>query len=131
MNPSRILVVIAISIARARGATTSANVSVFAGSGNCWTYGDGAQLQGATSFNAPSAVCVDTKGYVYIAETYAHYVRVVRGSYIEAYAGVAGWYGTFGNGGFATQAGLNNPSDVFCHPNGNIYIAGTGVCRLF
>lgn len=125
MNPSRVLCVFAISIARA-SAAASANISVLAGSGYCWTYGDGDQLHEWTSFNTPSAVCVDTKGFIYVAETQAHYVRVVRGGYIEAYAGVAGWYGSFGNGGFATQAGLNSPSDVFCHPNGNIYIAGTG-----
>jgi len=126
ITPSCILVAVAISIARA-SAVTSANLSVLAGSGYCSTNGDGAPLQEWTSFNTPSAVCVDTKGDIYVAETHAHYVRVVtRGGYIDAYAGVAGLYGSFGNGGFATQAGLNSPSDVFCHPNGNIYIAGTG-----
>lgn len=39
------------------------------------------------------------------------------------YAGV-GWASWFGDGGFATMAALNSPYDVYCHPNGNLYIAG-------
>ena len=103
----------------------TATVTALSTVGNCWDWGDGQPLGGSTALNVPTSVCIDASGVLYISLLYSHIIREVPlvGGYMSVYAGVW-WSSYFGDGGFATQAALSYPYDVYCHPNGKLFIAG-------
>jgi len=84
-----------------------------------------------TNLNYPSGVAVDSMGNLYIADTFNHRIRKVdKDGMISTVAGSGsgGSYG--GDGGYATEARLNNPSGVTFDTSGNLYIADTGNQRI-
>ena len=111
---------------RIRQFDTEANsVTTVAGNGNQGYWGDGGAATSA-ALNTPMGVAVDGQGNLYIADTNNNRIRMVSASsgriYTVAGTGTAGYSG---DGGPATSAKLNAPSDVFVDSAGNIFIADT------
>ncbi|MGE5244718.1 MAG: glycosyltransferase [Betaproteobacteria bacterium] len=79
------------------------------------------------ALNTPNAVAVAANGDIYIADTLNYRVRMIDHAtgFIHTIAGdgTAGESGPVGDGGPATSATLNMPSDVAVAPNGDVYIA--------
>lgn len=126
-----------------RKVTPSGAISTFAGTRTAGFSGDNG-LATAAQLNGPMAVLVDNSGWVFIADTGNHVVRLVNGAgIITTYAGqyysgttlpavctagntVAGYSAfyipTIGDGCLATQAVLATPVDlIMCHA-GNLHI---------
>ncbi|MFI5219101.1 MAG: gliding motility-associated C-terminal domain-containing protein [Bacteroidia bacterium] len=98
-------------------ATASAqDVSTFAG-----TAGVSGSTEGSPGkFNAPSGVCVDASGTVYIADRYNNKIRKITVAGVVstlAGSGIAG--GTDGTGALAT---FNEPLSIACDNLGNLYV---------
>lgn len=82
-------------------------------------------------FSGPTTcgkLAVDSAGNIYIADTENHAIRVVdTAGLIHRFAGVFPASAGFGgDGGPATSATLNQPRDVACDTDGNVFIADTG-----
>ena len=92
--------------------------------------GDGGPATQA-SLNFPQGVAVDGAGNLFIADSDNHRIRKV-----DAITGVItsvagnGQEGFSGDGGLATQAGLNNPSRVAVDEAGNLFIADSDNHRI-
>jgi GT2 family glycosyltransferase/sugar lactone lactonase YvrE len=101
-------------------------ITTIAGSGKAAYDGDD-QPASEAALHAPNAVAAAPNGDVYIADTLNYRIRMIDHAtgLIHTVAGVGspGENGTVGDGGPATQAFLNMPSDVVIGPTGDIYIA--------
>ena len=86
-------------------------------------YGDGGPASHAT-LNFPTAVAVDERGNLYIADTMNHRVRKVEAitGTITTIAGT-GQHRFSGDGGPATSAALNEPTALAVDGKGQLYIA--------
>jgi streptogramin lyase len=96
--------------------------------------GDGGSANVAT-LSGPNGVAVDGNDNVYIADTGNNVIREVAGvdgtqftqsmtvGDIYTIAGTAGEASYYGDGGFATDAVLNNPTGVAADASGNVYVA--------
>jgi trimeric autotransporter adhesin len=98
--------------------------SAFAGTGATGFGGDGGPATQA-ALNNPAGLAVDANGNVYIADSTNNRIRKVSPSgVITTVAGSA--VSTYtGDGGLATNAGLQFPLAVSLDPSGNLYIADT------
>jgi hypothetical protein len=75
----------------------------------------------------PQGLSVDSKGDLFIADTGNSVIReITPDGIIKTVAGEAGKFGSSGNGGQATSAELNAPTDVAVDAAGDLYIADTG-----
>ncbi|RZF61560.1 hypothetical protein EWE74_01585 [Sphingobacterium corticibacterium] len=97
------------------------NFQRFAGTGS-WGQSDGNGTN--ASFDQPAQVMVDTKGTLYIAEKFNHWIRTVSPSGdVLRYVGDGGP----GNQGFADGQGgnakFNEPEGIAMDKDGNIYVA--------
>lgn len=106
---------------------TNRVVTVVAGTGSGGFSGDGG-LATQAQLLYPREVEVDTHGNIYIADEDNNRVRKVDTNGIITTVAGSGSTGHLqggynGDGGLATQALLNGPSDVVADVNGNIYIA--------
>ena len=101
-------------------------ITTIAGSGETGSSGDGASALEAT-LDTPSAVAAAPNGDIYIADTLNYRVRMIDHTtgFIHTIAGdgAPADDGAVGDGGPATSAHLNMPSDVAIAPSGDIYIA--------
>jgi trimeric autotransporter adhesin len=98
-------------------------IITFAGTGTSGYTGDGGQATAARLF-APSGVCADTAGNIFIADQNDNCIRKVDASgVITTVAGNGGVGSYTGDGGPATAAGLYWPEGVTADLYGNIYIA--------
>ena len=79
----------------------------------------------------PSALAVDSKGNIFIANAYTYVVNMVTAStgYITILAGT-GSQGTSGDNAAATAAPITNVGGIAIDKNGNVYISDTGSCRI-
>jgi len=104
-----------------------------AGSGDSGFDGDLKQATQA-SLHSPTAVAVARNGDLYIADTLNNRIRVVNQAtgLIKTVAGdgARGDAMAVGDGGLATRAHLDNPTDVVVAPNGDLYIADMGHNRV-
>ena len=116
---------------RIRVVKTNGIISTAVGNGSGSFSGDGGFATGA-SLHIPTGVSVDGFGNLFIADYYNHRIRMVdtNGSFITTVAGngrlssVGDGSGTFsGDGGTATNAGLNYPIGVTVDTAGNLFIA--------
>jgi sugar lactone lactonase YvrE len=107
---------------RVRKVSPGGTITTFAGGGKPGVFGDGGPATSATLRN-PSAVALDGKGNVYIADRDNMRVRKVSsGGKITTIAGT-GVQGFSGDGGPATSAQLRFPDGVAIDEQGNVYIA--------
>jgi NHL repeat len=86
--------------------------------------GNGGPATDAT-LNTPSAVAVDSKGDVFIADTENNMVREVTPDGIIRTVAGTGQPGYAGDGGPAVRARLDNPSGLAVDSNGDLFIADT------
>jgi hypothetical protein len=107
---------------RVRKVDRNGIITTFAGTGRPGLSGDGWRAAGVDLW-APVAVTVDDPGNVYIVENGTHRVRKVDKSGIITTVAGTGAPGFLGDGGPATEARLDQPSDVAVDLAGNIYIA--------
>jgi trimeric autotransporter adhesin len=97
-------------------------ITTVAGNGNPGFSGDGGPAT-AASLSEPSGVAVDASGNLFIADLRNNRVRKVSASgEITTVAG-NGDAGFSGDGGPATAASLNQPTDVAVDASGNLFIA--------
>jgi len=89
--------------------------------------GDGGQATSA-QLASPAGLCTDAAGNIYYADQGRHVVRKIDiNGIITTIAGIAGTNGSYGgDGGPATSALLNSPTDVCIDPSGNLYISDRG-----
>ncbi|MGE0358418.1 MAG: FG-GAP-like repeat-containing protein [Burkholderiales bacterium] len=118
---------------RIRKVDANGIISTIAGNGEAGDSGDGGAATAAT-LRYPSGVALDASGNLFIADESSHIVRRVDpAGIITTVAGVhlplGGWaFG--GDGGPATEAYLDSPSDVATDAAGNLYIADSGNRRV-
>ena len=110
-------------------------ITTVAGNGTPGATGDGGQAT-AAQLNNPVGITVDAAGNLYIADNFNHKIREVStAGVISTIAGngttQANGAGSYsGDGGPATQAGLNYPYGVALDQAGNIYIPDSGNNRI-
>ncbi len=112
---------------RIRKVNPAGVISTVAGNGTKGFSGDGGAGSAAqlNLFGSHAGLATDSAGNLYIADIANHRVRKVdTGGIITTVAG-NGIAGFSGDGGPATNAGLNNPNDVATDSAGNFYIADT------
>jgi hypothetical protein len=98
-------------------------ITTFAGIASSPGYSGDGKAATSARLGSPGGLAVDGAGNVYIADPLSNVVRKVNKSgIISTFAGT-GAPGYTGNGKLATQARLNQPTDVAVDPNGNVFIA--------
>ncbi|MBI3182150.1 MAG: hypothetical protein HYZ28_08390 [Myxococcales bacterium] len=114
---------------RIRRVDTNGTITTVAGTGTQGFGGDDL-LATQAMLSGPSGVAVDGHGYLYIADSYNHRVRVVTpNGQIRTVAG-DGTFGFFGDSGPAPKARLNLPTGVAVDKDANLYIADQGNHRV-
>ena len=110
-------------------------VTTVAGNGTQGYSGDNGPATSA-QFNNAGGIAVDAAGDLYIADTYNYRIRKVSNGVIATVAGngVLGFVSSvpapgIGDGGPATSAELDTPTDVAVDAAGNLYIADHGRIR--
>jgi len=83
-------------------------------------------VSGVTGLLAPAGVSVDATGNLYIADTGNNAIRKLSGGTLTVVAGTPGVSGSSGDGGAATSARLNAPTDVVLDAAGDLYITDSG-----
>jgi len=102
------------------------NISTYAGGGSG---GDNGPALGAY-INAPWGICFDSHNNLYIAEFNGSHIRMVNSmGTISTVAGGAA-FGSMGDGGSATMAEIDHPTDVACDANDNLYICDRSNNRI-
>ncbi len=106
---------------RIRKVTPDGTISTFAGTGSGATNGDGGPAT-AAAIQQPRGLAFDAAGNLYFADFAANRVRKISpDGTISTFAGT-GTAGESGDGGPATAANLNGPSNLTID-SGNVYIA--------
>jgi sugar lactone lactonase YvrE len=98
-------------------------ITTVAGNGTAGYTKDGVAAS-TSEINGPTAVTLDAKGNLYIADTGNNRVRKVSGGVITTVAGT-GVVGYTGDNGPATSATLNAPSGLAVDDEGFLYISDT------
>jgi trimeric autotransporter adhesin len=107
---------------RIREVNTAGIISTVAGNGIGSFSGEGGQAS-AAEINSPQGVYVDKSGNLFFTDFFNNRVREVNTSGIITTIAGNGFTNFSGNGGPATAAELNGPSDVVTDSSGNVYIA--------
>ncbi|RSS60879.1 hypothetical protein EF912_08355 [Streptomyces sp. WAC07061] len=107
---------------RIRKVTPDGTITTVAGSATGGSRGDDGAATSA-QLNRPHGVAVDGAGNLYIADSYNHRIRKVAPDGTITTAAGAGTPGSDGDGGLATKARINLPTDVAVDSTGALYIA--------
>lgn len=97
-------------------------VSIAAGSGGWGWSGDGGSALDA-EFRGPYGLDIDSEGRIYVADNQNHCIRKIDELGIITTIAGNGTPGYSGDGGLATRAQLNQPTDVSVSSENNVYIA--------
>ena len=97
-------------------------IDAFAGTGEQGFHGDGGPAIQAR-FQGPGGIAVDAAGSVYVADANNRRVRRIDASGTITTVAGNGEQGSAGDGGPATEAQLNIPTDIALDASGNLYIA--------
>jgi trimeric autotransporter adhesin len=112
-----------------RMVTPAGIIATLAGVGNAASGGDQGPATSA-GLNEPWGVAVDSAGNVYISDSGNNTVRVVgKNGIINQFAGDYG-AGSIGDGGYAINALLNNPTGLIVDSAGNVYIVDQNNFRI-
>lgn len=114
---------------RIRRITPSGTITAYAGSGMLGAKGDGGPAINA-SFNSPNGLALDSKGNLFIADTYNHRIRRVSPAGIITTVAGNGREESSGDGGPAVAASLYLPFGVAIDGSDNLLIADTGNLRI-
>ena len=109
---------------RVRRIDSAGFVSTIAGTGRRGFTGDGGPATSA-SLDLPSSVALDAAGNLYVADRGNHRVRRIDAAGVITTVAGTGEPGYSGDGGPATAARLNAPSEVALDAAGNLYVADT------
>jgi sugar lactone lactonase YvrE len=109
---------------RVRKVSSAGIISTYAGDGETTYSGDGGPAALA-QFDNPNSAQVDPAGNVYVADSANCRIRKVSATGAISTVAGNGTCGYSGDGGPATAAELNYPSDVALDSQGNLYIADT------
>lgn len=113
---------------RIRKVTPSGTITTYAGTGIAGYNGDGIPASSAT-LNWPTEITLDPAGNIVFADSWNARVRKIdiTTAIISTIAG-NGVFGNTGDGGPATQAGLERPWGVIYDSAGNLYISDSAAC---
>ena len=92
-------------------------------------FGDGG-VGTQARLNRPSAIAIDQRGNIYIADTDNHRIRKVDSRGVIATIAGMGQNGFAGDGGAGTQAQLNAPQGIAVDERGYLFIADTNNHRI-
>jgi hypothetical protein len=112
-----------------RKVTTDGVITTIAGTGQQGYAGDGGAARQAL-FKGPKGIRCDKDGHLYVVDTENHAIRKIdaRTNIVTTVAG--GRKGTGGDGGPATQAGLDRPHGCIVDAAGVLYIADSNNHRV-
>ncbi|HEY3861267.1 MAG TPA: SBBP repeat-containing protein [Verrucomicrobiae bacterium] len=113
---------------RLNGINLPVTINTVAGNGTASEFGDGGPAISAELY--AGAVAADAFGNFFIADSANDRVREVNSNGIIRTAAGNGTPGFSGDGGFATNAGLYNPSALAVDGSGNLYIADEANNRI-
>lgn len=118
-----LLVLSGITFEAGRAGAVTYGSTVLGGTGVAGYSGDGGPAT-AAQLNGPSGIWRDmNSGVIYIADTLNNRIRKIDANGIITTVAGTGTAGYAGDGGAATSAKLNKPTDVMLDSNGNMYIA--------
>ncbi|NOT54072.1 MAG: hypothetical protein HOP18_05660, partial [Deltaproteobacteria bacterium] len=112
-----------------RKVSPDGTLTTIAGVGSSGSYGDGGPATQAALFD-PRGIAVGPDGSVYIADQFNHRVRKVSPDGIIHTVAGGGAPGSSGDGGPATQAGVNRPFTLALGPDGSLYIGQAAEARV-
>lgn len=107
---------------RIRKVSANGTITTFAGTGIAGFSGDGGLAVNAR-LNGPIRVSCDAAGDIFIADSLNNRIRKVAPNGIITTVAGSGGAGYSGDGGAATSALLNNPTDANADAAGNLFIA--------
>src|SRR5205814_199854 len=114
---------------RLRKITPEGVITTVAGNGVPDFSGDGGPATSA-SLGSPTGVAVDITGNIFIADTYNNRIRKVMPNGIITTIAGNGSQTFSGDGGPATRASLNLPTEVALDATGNLFISELGNSRI-
>ena len=122
---------LAIGLALSSNLCASYTIETFVGDGTTGLSGDGGPATTA-SLNCTQAVCVDSLGNIYAADTNNNRIRKISPSGIISTIAGTGTAGYSGDGGLATNAALINPYSICVDSSKNLYFSdyGNNVIRM-
>ncbi len=104
-----------------RKVNTSGVISVVAGTGTAGYTGDGGAAT-AARINGAAGLIMDAAGNIYFADLTSAVIRKINTSGIISTIAGTGSTAHTGDGGLATAAALNSPSDIAFDVSGNLYV---------
>ena len=114
---------------RIRKVSPGGVISTFAGNGLTGFSGDGGQAY-AAQLSRPSGIFIDANGNFYVADTGNGRIRKITPAGIISTIAGSGIVDSSGDGGLATNAGLNSPQGVIVNMIGEVYVSEVAGNRI-
>jgi len=114
---------------RIRKVDANGTITTAAGTGAAGFAGEGVAATGA-QLHEPRGLALDSKGNLFVADSYNHRIRKVSAEGIITTVVGTGTRGFAGDGGQAAAAQLNFPEGVAVDSAGNLFVADSGNHRV-